>query len=436
MGLGRVAEIFQEEHQVMHAQPEAATCKVAIFAHHRSLAIGKLEKLAKRAARYGQSITWTERPFVERIAFYDWSGERQTKDVHRVELSVTGSAPKAGEYVFLAQLERMPGGVMVSAVTGAEIGQLGYEWNGRCDHCGSNRARRVAFVVEGPDGRKIVGKSCLRDHLGTDAPEGLLWQFAQFKELDAASKDEEWGGGGYRWEESTLGVIATARAAIALYGWRPSSHEGFTTATYTNLLYSPPSRDSKGRDVHATERAALRTDLKERGDHYRAEAEAVVDWGRNLTPRGDYEHNLKVALAGDVVVGKTFNLVVSACAAFDRQVAREDEAKRQREAEEAKRASMPKSNHTGQPGERITHTITVEAVIGLPDYGYGPSTLYKLRSDEGPVLAWKTSSGAPRIDGKPLQQGDRAVVAATVKDHAEFRGEKETRVLRAKFTAI
>jgi hypothetical protein len=115
---------------------------------------------------------------------------------------------------------------------------------------------------------------------------------------------------------------------------------------------------------------------------------------------------------------------------------REDEQRREREAKEAARANMPKSTHVGQPGDRITHTVTVEAVIGLPDYGYGPSTLYKLRSDAGPVLAWKTGSGAPRIDGKPLQQGDRATVTATVKAHADFKGEAETRVLRAKFAAI
>jgi hypothetical protein len=432
---------------MMHTTTEPATVKVPIFAHHRDVALAKLAKLQRRAARYGQTISWTERQFVEQRKVTMWDGKTKVVDVARIELAVAGSAPRCGDYTFMAQLELAPGGVLVSEVPGVEIGDLGFKWDGRCDHCGSNRARKVAFIVEGPDGRKVVGKSCLRDHLGMDAPEGLLWQFAQFADLTADRGDDEesWGGGSYRWEEMTLGVVATARAAMALWGWRPSSHEGQTTARHTMLLFERPSRDSKGRDPWAAERQQLRDELKANSDHYYRTAEAVIEWGKSLTTgRSDYERNLSVALNADVVVGKTFNLVVSAAAAYDRQVAREDEARKAREAEEARKASMPKSMHVGQAGERITATVTLERRVVLPDNGYGVSYIFKFRADDGPVLAWKTSSDArvdmTRADGskwsKPVVVNDRVVIAATVKDHAEFRGEKETRVLRAKFAPI
>jgi hypothetical protein len=427
---------------MMHTTTGPATHTVAIFAQHYARAMDKLVKIQRRAARYGQTISWTERKFTEQCKVYRWDGKALAKEIERVELTITGSAPQCGEYVFLAKLEQAPGGVLVSAVPGVEIGDLGFHWNGRCDHCGSNRARKVAFVVESPNGRKVVGKSCLRDHMGTDSPEGLLWQFAAFADLsrDAADEDSMWGGS-YRWEESTLGVVAAARAAIALWGWRPSSHEGMTTASHVNLIYGRVERDGKGREINAEERRQLRDELKANGDHYYDTASKVIEWGRSLQfSRSDYERNLSVALGGDTVVGKTYNLVVSAAAAYDRQVAREDEQRKQREAEEAKRASMPKSYHVGEIGDRVTFTTTLERRVVLPDNGFGPSYIFVFRADDGPVLSWKTGS-EPRVEcnrsvratgTKPVEVNDRVVVTATVKAHAEFRGEKETRVLRAK----
>lgn len=415
--------------------PTIAT--IAIFAHHRAEALGKLEKLAKRASRYGQTISWTERPFSERVKRARWDGERVEVELRKIELTIAGDAPRVGDFRFLAKLERAPGGVLISAVRGIEIGGLGRDWDGRCEHCGQNRARRQAYVVEAADGaRKIVGKSCLQDHLGTAAPAGLLSQFT-YEDLDRMGGSEEEGGwGGYgRWEESTVGIIAATRAAIALWGWRPSSHEGLTTASYVNLVYGRVERDHKGREIHADERALLRAELKERGDHYQAEADRVLDWGRNLNARGDYEHNLKVALAGDVVIGKTFNLVVSACAAFDRQQEREDAVRREREEREAIEASRPPSHHLGQPGDRLSATVTLERKIGLPDRGFGPATILVFRADDGPLLSWKTSS-ITRIDGKPIENGERFRIEFTVKAHADFRGTPETRVLRVKASRL
>ena len=47
---------------MMHTTTDPATFSVSIFAHHRDAALAKLAKLARKADRYGQSITWTERP--------------------------------------------------------------------------------------------------------------------------------------------------------------------------------------------------------------------------------------------------------------------------------------------------------------------------------------------------------------------------------------
>lgn len=410
---------------------DQAKITVNILAQHRLAALHKLEKLAKRGAKYDQSIVWTERAYSETVKRVRWDGDKVDVVINRIEIAIVGAAPRVGNFKFLAQLEAVPGGVIVSAVPGVEVGPIGREWNGQCEHCAKPRARKQAFVVEGPDGRKVVGKSCLRDYLGTDDPAAAIAAFTLFDDLSAVGgNDDEGGYGGYgQWQESTLGVLAAARAAIALWGWRPASQEGMSTAGYADLALTAP----RGKDHWADERKMIERELKERGDHYQAAAEAIVEWGANLVARGDYEWNLKVALNSEVVITKTRNLVISAAAAFDRQVAHADEVKAKREAEAARNAALPPSYHVGKVGERVTSVVTVEKAIGLPDRGFGPSTLYVLRADDGAVFKWFTSAGAPRVNDQPIEVGNHLVVTATVKKHGEYEGQKETMILRAKF---
>lgn len=399
---------------------------VSILAIFREVAIERLAKLAKRASRYGQSITWTETPRSITRKRARWDGKVEEVTEERLDLAIVGTAPRVGDFRFLASLERTPGGVLISGVPGVEIGELGSDWDGRCDHCHSNRARSFGFVVEGPEGRKIVGKSCLRDHLGTDTPAGIVAIFQYFRDaLGGEDEDgESWGRGG-RWEEETLGVVAAARAAIALWGWRPKSVEGMTTANYVGLLTArlDPKKD---REAYQ-DRQRLRAELRDRGDHYQDTAEAVIAWGTALEPRSDYERNLKVALNCQTVAGKRFGLVVSAAAAYDRQVAVEEQRK-------AERAARPVSRWVGTVGAKVTATVTVERIVGLPDYGYGPSSLYILRGDDGALVSWKTQSDV-WIGDKRAEVGDRAEATFTVKAHTTYQEQQETRATRTRLKA-
>jgi len=413
-------------------QTPAGPKVVPVLAVYAPDARAKLEKLQRRAARYGQTISWTETLRTETTKRVRPDGRTVEVKVDRVDFAVDGEAPRVGDFRFLASLERTDGGVLVSSIGSVEIGAIGYDWAGGCEHCGSNRRRSYGYVVEAADGsRKVVGKSCLRDYTGCDVPASAISIFEYLRDFGSGEDGESWGGSG-RWAETIEGVIATTRAAIALWGWRPSSHEGRTTSFYVNLAYGPRSFDKQGGEYNGEERKALEAELAARCDLYGGEADKVIAWGADLVARGDYEHNLKVALAGEFVIGKTFNLVVSACAAFDRQVAREDEVKAKREAEVARKAALPISDWVGNVGARIDFGIvTVDRVMGMPDNGFGPSQLYKFRTEKGEVLSWFSSS-FPRIDGEPVRANDRVVLVATVKAHKEFAGDRETAVTRAK----
>lgn len=399
---------------------------VTVLAQFAPAARDRLEKLQRRAARYGQVIAWSETKRVETRTRPLWDGRKEKYAQPVVDFDVHGEAPRVGPYRFLAEVERTPGGNLICALGGAEIGALGRDWDGRCEHCNKPRGRTKAYVVEHAETgeRKIVGKSCLRDHVGTDTPAGAIALF-QWEREPLGGEGDEWCGGFSPWYESTRYVIAAARAAIALWGWRPNSaaDDGRSTSSYISLLWSR----GKEREAWRREIDALNTEMRLRADEYVRVADAIIAWGAGLQPRGDYEHNLKIALASETVGHKTFGLVVSACAAFDKQKAIVEQ-RAEREAREREQAAA--SRWYGDEGVRYRGVeLTVENTRAMPDNGFGPSVLYTLRAADGELLKWFTGSD-PRKAGKRIERGDTFVADFTVKRHGEYRGAQETTVTR------
>lgn len=114
--------------------------------------------------------------------------------------------------------------------------------------------------------------------------------------------------------------------------------------------------------------------------------------------------------------------------------AEEERAERERiEAEIA--AKKARSQYVGTEGEKITIEADLEAVIRYKVAGpFGqPETrlLYKFRDSDGNALAWHTSSG------RYIElEGERVTVTATIKRHSEYRGEKQTELLRCKIEKL
>ena len=108
--------------------------------------------------------------------------------------------------------------------------------------------------------------------------------------------------------------------------------------------------------------------------------------------------------------------------------------RKQQEAEEQERQRKARSQWVGEIGEKITTPAVMEshAWFEAPSFrGYGTDviTVYTFRDDNGNALVWKTSSG-----GLEFIEGKRVTVTGTVKDHNEYREEKQTQLKRVKVT--
>lgn len=90
-------------------------------------------------------------------------------------------------------------------------------------------------------------------------------------------------------------------------------------------------------------------------------------------------------------------------------------------------ARRPVSQHVGRVGQRREFTFTTDKKIDLGCYVvYGPRRYMVLGHDEaGNRLVYRGSSPFPGVD-------DSCRVVATVAEHSEFRGEKQTVISRPK----
>lgn len=110
------------------------------------------------------------------------------------------------------------------------------------------------------------------------------------------------------------------------------------------------------------------------------------------------------------------------------RVAREEEEKR----EQARKAI---SKFIGEIGDKIDANLTLEksAWYDIPSFrGYGTDTMhvYTFRNATGDALIWKTSKGLG------IESGSEVHVKGIIKEHNEYKDEKQTVLTRCKVEVV
>lgn len=146
-----------------------------------------------------------------------------------------------------------------------------------------------------------------------------------------------------------------------------------------------------------------------------------------LDPSQDYGANMLAALAGENVTARSVGLVVSLIAVRNRMLRKDSEAK-------AHAHAVAASEWIAQPKGKLTDLeVTVQTALYVDGYSYNSNdTIVVMRTTEGHVLKWKASVRHPEIGQGANFHLDRA----TVKEHGEYRGIKQTTVIRCKLTPV
>lgn len=343
-------------------------------------------------------------------------------------VSFTGETPKLDGWRLVAVVEPLESGENLVKIVPNEACPAHYRTtNTACEHCNTDRRRKEVFVMGHNDGRFVqVGRNCIADFLGGKSPESIL-QWAQYgfevsKLVSEATDEDGWFGGRTPDAWNIERFMATTAIVVRKLGWlsrtkaRELDYPGAPSSTVNNVIdLLVPPRDAQSK--RAWERWVETNELhvEEKDEELAA---ATIAWASALpTDANDYEYNLGVAVRRGFVTRDTAGIVTSAIASYQRHMGRENELRIERETKIRGHVGTPKVR---QGFEKLT-------VMSMRSFesDFGVRTLVRFEDTPGNQIIWWASG-----DPDWLDVGDVVDITATVKEHGDYKGTKQTIVQR------
>ena len=375
----------------------------------------KFVRLTKRAAKCGAVAPAYQVTAIRYLAERDAQGEKTGRFVEVVDVRVHGAATQIDGYDLVGVIDTssFAGQNLVKVYGDVEFPQHLRDSKPVCDHCGLDRKRNDIVVLRSPEGQYVrLGRSCVGLYVPGGDPETAILCAKYYDELrEAASEPTERVDLEFR----SLDVLAIAAAVVAEFGFvsKAAASDDFRKHSTCSAVEAHYSRDPKAR----VETSAA--------DYEKAKA--VIAWAKGLdlfeSGLGNYGESLRVVCSSELAPVKYWGILVSAIAAHDRFLA--DEVRAEREA-----VAKAASEWVGEVKKRQDFVVECERIIRIDGY-YGVTGLHILRDESGNAIKWFASEGAAW-----LEEGDKAVLKATVKAHEEYEGEQQTVVTRAKVVEI
>lgn len=401
---------------------------------------GEIAKLNKRAAKLGCApIVITPTGEVEDQPIYSKEFDHKSNSFpiigyrHFIWVALEGSAPKFAGWSLAAVVEHADEGNILRKSPECKV-ELAQFRSGapRCDHCKALRNRKDTYIVIHESGdTKMIGSNCIKDFLGHANP-ALLVKDADFRfsaaEVLGESEDFEGYSGGVRNDRVPVGrLMAYACCAI--------NHKGFVSgkAAYQAFL--------EGRSMASTKDTAL--SWMSPAEHWVVGKQYFVPTDADVTfaaaarqyvldtlgtvdaeSLNDFEHNLLVACKCEAVEKRNMGIIAFVPEYYSRAIEKKAFAE-----EQAKVAA--ESNYFGTVGERCKK-VEIEYVKSTGwDSDFGYTYLHTFAGPNGARIMWKTGSDA--LD--QVLPGTKFTADFTVKKHEDYKGVKQTAVLRLKYKA-
>ena len=132
----------------------------------------------------------------------------------------------------------------------------------------------------------------------------------------------------------------------------------------------------------------------------------------------------------------------AAKAEAERKARNDEQARRKADREAQWAAEKAQSNYVGSVGDRLELEVSYKFKVKYESQ-FGTVKIYSFKDADGNTLVWKTTSGYLWADGEKenggnviAQKGDKIKIKATVKEHSEYKGEKQTILNRVKLLEI
>ena len=295
----------------------------------------------------------------------------------------------------------------------------------RCDHCHKKIHRNSVVVLEHDNGeRKVVGTSCVKEFTSgldgnliaevNDYMTVLKMRDSELRCLMQGEDDsdvffESHGVKTY----NVVAVVSAAKRLIDKYGFEPSSSYN---ATWKFIM------DEYNRT--------------------KIESEAVdaVEWIKSLSEdeatKLSYLFNLKQIVDAGYCTERHFGFLASLIPSY-----RKSEYKR---ALDAKNVNNKVSEYIGNIGDKISVKVKYLNTYSY-DSNFGTTNIHLFMDDNGNIFKWSTGS---RLEFTVkdncsnysrcycLDKGATIQLTGKVKDHSEYRNQKQTVLTRCKYEIL
>ena len=183
---------------------------------------------------------------------------------------------------------------------------------------------------------------------------------------------------------------------------------GDTTASLVRSYLTAQPKKYKG-DAELVAKVDAAKDTK----RDTTDADAAIAWltDDSMEVSSDYIQSVQAIAKRGWVANKHMGFACSIIQAYRREMARLAKVNTD-------------SQHIGTIGERDTFTLKVNRLIFSEGF-YGLTIIHLMEDKDGNVFKWFSS-------GPELDEGEFLTVKATVKDHSEYQGTKETVLTRVK----
>ena len=390
--------------------------------------IGEFKTSIIKLQRRAQKLDCGEISFVIGEPYYKetrtgeddfFSGLPRTRKVKYFPVSVSGTAPVLAGWLFVAKVEHDPEIGNIISVLPNQILPERYRaadlYN--CDHCKKRLFRRDTFVVQNQDSGEYqqIGRQCLRDFLGHKSPEAVAKYF-EFLSL-VFDMSDDWsnedmgkeGSGGRRqiFYDDVKSFLIQTSAVIRAYGWcskKLAAEVDGKISTASEVSNRIWNKDYKPKH-----------DIVEITEQDKTNAIEAAEWFLSQTDQNsDYIYNTRKLAEVGVMRERHAGLVASMMFIYLREKGRIEQKVRF------------VSEYFGEIKQRLSlGELTLSSVYGPIEGEFGPTYIYRFMNEKH-LFVWFT--------GKCLKTkvGDKVMVTkATIKDHKEYKGQKETIITRA-----
>lgn len=371
--------------------------------------VQKIEKLNRKAKKLNQ----------KQIELNTIESETIVQEYGRADLfhtiEIIGERPQIQDYKFIAKLEHLEKGNLIHSMS--ELPETYRNKKSHCDHCKTNRKRKYTYVIQNTISNKFlqVGKTCLSDFLPSTNIEQIATYFEaisktidEFLEAQEQSEDELYLssiGGHYYSLKYFLYIVAET---IKKHGWISKTKAFEENKHSTSVIAWGIMLNSKNIKI---------------SDESKEIVQKSMDWAVSLKDKeskNDYEHNIFMLAENNIVDSKTRGFGASIIVAYQKHL---QYLKRQEEKHERQKLEK-QSQYFGEIKERKLYTLKVLSKTYL-ESDYGVTVLHRMADQSGNIAIWFSSS-------KSLEEGEEYTLKATIKEHNEYKGIKQTILTRCK----